>query len=1489
MTIFSNLKKLGVNSTILATSIALVACGGGGSDGYYNKDENGSNDGGGNGSSDNESTDNTDQIAESLNVVDLKDAAGNIIVNANDSSVVKFTVQVLNSDKGGIANKDIRLSIADSENVGVTSANSLVKTTEGGFATFELNIPTLATSSSKVQLTATVEGTTIKQVYTLNISKKSTVISNYNLSIEQGVVLDLPKGSATITARVTDTNGGAKADQTVILALPEKMIGKFSISSGSTLTTNAQGEAKFTITANPDLTDAQMEEQFAAKSQALQFKLIDDFQAQKTISGALTFKDIRQIVMVQKLEIIKADAALAAQGGVTTVKVRAKNSNDEALSGKLVKLSFTDKSEAYGVSIEPKEQVTDAKGYATFTIKSNSAYPIALSQQGINLKAVYADNNEIFAQDTISVITNDTDASDQLALQRLEIASSYKINAKNDQVTITVQGINNKGEAATKGKVTLSLNTEATSNGITFDGSAEQEFKKGYVTYTLKSNAQTEDAVAALIKAGITATFTSDNNLTSSIKIAVEDEAKSEEKVNYLAIDPINSTFDHTVDQKIQVKVKAIGVEGSPLNGESIKIAMPNLPIADLQILGLSLASAAIKNTSSDGYATFEYSYKVNNANRDRQLELLKNGIVLTATAGSNSSAQQSITLNFKAPTEQNKVDLDYLDVQMPGAIIVSSGATEQTLRVVVKAIGTDGKAFANQKVGLGLNDAALSNGVSLTSASGITTDANGNAVFSLKVKANNTTEAANLVANGITVAVRGNRLDGSAYTLTRKIDVSAPVVVLPSLANLTLEYDMQTVSVLGGEVKVKVKAKDTNGNLIPNTSLSIALSTLAGSRVSLSDTTLKTNSKGEAEFTVSVSEGKYDASLIKNGITFAVVGTSPSNGDRIQQTGTIQVAIPKDSVNLRLTADHSRLELGKSYQLQVAVKDELGANTGYPVNLTLNNQALAAGVKLSADSVLTSANGQVPVTITLPKDMTDAAKQALLTAGVQVKGSITNPKGEKLEALLNFTVYEAINTNKLELTPSKGRLNVEGDRSIVSVQLTDVKGQPVRNQFVTLAANNSASIIIGNPGGGDSTNTSKPQSVMTDSNGNAFFSVEIDGDTVDEDLLIASGIELTATHTDESGAIAIQIQRLEVFKNIPLPPQLQPSQYSLRIATNKQMLNVREDSAEVTVTLVDQNGGGVANQYVELAVIDQLINGAIIEGPSGLTTNANGQATFTIKVDENTRKSDYSAVDFDADNLTLRATFKESGFTDVIQVRMVNIVQAAVENPVASIVIGVNPTETGVSSDGVYYTRNMSVSVVDFDGKPLSNQKIDMDIAPITYVKGQYIWALAPEVGSLSPKTKWVAAGEFYYNIDSSNTNIYYDNNGVPMDNKGTPNDLLDDEVVAPSSNPINVCPADKDGAPVGNVPVKVPTFLGQGSTATYTTDKDGKFDFTIRYPKIYAQWLNVQIGASSAVASLPTRTTYSVSLPSVSSDYSSNGTFGPNLKSPYGTTACP
>lgn len=1478
------IKNLGLQVSALTLAVSLVGCGGGGSEGYFN--EQGGSNTGGNNSGGNGSNDNSAQVAESLNVLDLKDAEGKVIVNANDSSVVQFTVQVLNKDSGGIADKDVTLSIQDSEKLGVTSKASLVKTTEGGLAVFELNIPSITAASGKVQLTAVVNGTSISQAYTLNIVKKTTIQSDYNLNVDQGVVLNLPKGSTTINARVTDKNGGIKAGQTVILALPAAMQNKFSISSGSSLTTDEQGNARFTITSNTDLTSEEISA-FVATSQSLEFSLIDETQAQKKVKAALTFKDISQVV--QKLEIIKADAPIAAQGGTTTVTVRAKNTNDVALANKKVQLLFTDKSDAYGVIIDPPESTTDKNGYATFTLKANSSYPIALSQQGINIKAVYADSSEIFAQDTISVVTANSGTENKLALQRLEIDSSYTINAKNGEARIKIRGINNQGLAATQGKVTLNLNAAAIEYGVTFAGTSTREFDaNGDITFVLKTKDNNAAAIKELVSAGIIATITTDNEISHTIKILVEDKpVVKAEDVDYLAIDPFTSSFDYTQDQTISLKVKAIGLQGSPVQGKDLSVSLLGLSKEELKNLGLSLTHTSTQSTDATGYATFIYQYKANGSQAQKDL----------ATAGirarvlvNGADIDQTVTINFKAPTDVGTVDLDYLAIDLPGSLVVKNGV-EQTFDVSVNATDTNGDLYAGQKIGIGLNEASLSNGVSLKSASALTTDAQGKVKFSLKVKANNPTELANLIASGITIAVQGKRKDGTSFTLTRKVDVSQPVIALPNLAGLALSYSTNTVPVLGGEVTIKVVAKDAAGNIIANTPLAIALSGLTSARVSLSDSTLTTNSKGEAEFTVKVAEGDYDASLIKNGITFAVVGSNLNNGDRIQQTGTIQVAIPKDSVNLRLNADEKNLELGKTYAVQIAVKDELGANTAYPVNLSLNKEAVDAGVRLASDSVLTSANGTAPVSIIVPKNIPAALKAQLLTAGIQVTGSITNPKGEALKAVLSFTVYEAINLNHLEIISSKADLNTAGDKSIVTVRLLDQNNQPVTNQNVTLSANNAATLIIGTPGSGHLTNTSTPQTVMTDSQGNAFFAVEIDGATVDADLLRASGIELTAVHTDAAGAVQSQIHRLGVYT--VAPSALLAPRYNLRIAASKSSLNVRNDTADVTVTLVDANGGGIAEKYVSLELLNNAFNGAIIEGASGLTTNEKGQAVFKIKIDEAARREGYSAIDFIEQNLRLAAYFNEEGYSESQQLTQIDVVPSAVISPVASIVIGVNTIETATSSDGVYYTKNLSVSVVDFDGKPLAKQKVDMDITPTVYTKGQYIWALAP-VPTKEPEMKWVAAGEAYY--DLSSPNIYLDTLGFPMNNNGTPTDTRDDYPATTVLNPIQYCAADSTGAAVSNtqvnnVPVKVPTFLGQGTTATYTTDEEGKFDLTIRYPKIYAQWLNVRIGASSTVATLPFRTTYNLGLSSINSDYSTDGTYGPNLNSPYGTntSGCP
>lgn len=1445
MIYLTKFKELGVKATVLASSLALVACGGGGG-GYYGDDKNSGGTGTGNGG--NGSTTDTKKVVESLGLT-LQDAEAKPIEVAYDNSKVLISVQALNSDKGGVAAKLVNLSIADNEKLGVTSKTSQVTTGDDGVAVFELNIPTLNANSGKVQLTATVDGTTIKQVYTLNIKKTSTIQSEYNLKIQQGVVLNLPKGSASITAQVTDKNGGVKANQSVSLALPAEMQGKFSITNGSTLKTDELGRATFNITANSDLTAADIA-QLVLTSSSLDFKLVDEFKAESQAKASITFKDVSQIV--QKLEIVTQDSPIVAQGGTTQVTVVAKNSDGNLLTNKKVKLSFTDSSAVYGVTIDQAEVTTDAKGYAVFTLKSASSYPIALSQQGINLKATYSDSADIFATATVKVTTADTGASDQQALQRLEIASSYQINAKNDSITITVKGINNKGEAATQGKVKLSLNAEANSNGVSFiagDGTAnaEQTFDvNGYVRFTLKTNAMTSEAIEALVKSGITATFTANNNVTNSIKIAVKDGAKSEEALSYLTIDPINLAYDYTKDQTIAVKVKAVGIKGSPLKGETINLGFINAySVPELQNLGLTLTSPADALTDAAGYATFTYQYKADIANPAQQ-ELVKNGIGLIAKPTNGVGAASTVNLNFKAPTAQGEIDLDHLNIDMLGSLILTVN-NEQTFDVTVNALGTDGKVLANQKVSIGLNDAATSNGASLATAATLTTNAQGQATFKIKVKANNTSELANLVANGLTVAVKGVRTDGSAYTVTRKVEISQPVVDIPDLAALSLSYDVQTVSVLGGEVRVKVIAKDEDGTIIPNTSVAIALSSLAGSRVSLSDSNVTTNSKGEAEFTIRVAEGAYDASLIKNGITFAVVGTNRNNGDRIQQTGSIQVAVPANALNPRLTTDTKYAKANDKIKIYASVKDEAGAyTTGTPMRLNLNPEAVAAGVTLSADSILVSSTGNVTVELNIPNGLTTAQ-----LSKISVIGSINNPNGAEIKTTLELEVQDVVNDYHLSIDSNRASLSLAGDTALVTVKLLDANQGGIQNQPVNLAIVDSR----------NSTTIKGASQIVTNQYGEAVFSIDMKA----SNSLDLSSIQLIATHTNAQGAKAQQISQIGVHTPTALIPQL-----DLKLKASKDKLHVRGDAVEVSVLVTDINGSSQPGKAVTLTIPNYQKNGAYIRGASTLTSDENGWVKFTVVVDESLRANGYDAAQFVSDDLIVEALVKDSNATERRQSYLVDVINAEIPVTQGSITVVMNPTKVGVDDQtGIYYNWSASVQLVDLDGRPVANQNVTMDIRAVEFTRGA--WTVVE-----NPTTKEKSWAQYLPPTSLPLSCAVPDNDDV-----STP---YDDRNVTITGE------KDKNGTEVLET-LNAVRFIGASEsnpyTATYTTDKEGKFDFELRYPKAYASWLKVQVGAKTSLSNYPVHGYRTVMLPAVANDFDkTDWSYTPSInnQSPYG-----
>ena len=1443
----------------MASSIALVACGGGGSDGYYNTD-NSSTTNPPNSGGDNTSTTDTSQVATHL-TRDLQSASSQEIQFAPDKSKVYLAVKALNADNGGIANKNIRLSIATNE-FGVSSTNSVVATDENGVAKFEINVPALAQAEGSVQLTATVDGTSVSIPYTLNIKKSSTIVSDYKINVTQGTVLNLPNGSVDVIATVTDAKGGIKANQSVTLNMPEAMRGKFIITNGAaTQQTNAQGEVKYTLKASSNFSSADLAT-FAGKSETLSFLLVDEHKAEKTATADLTFKDTSQIVST--LSVIKPDQAVAAKS-TTPVKIQvlAKNDQHEPLSGKEIRLSFTKAELAYGVKLNNATAKTNAQGIAEFTISTaDVTHPLALSDTGISLSATYTDGINLESGSVIvDVVTENTNASDADAIQRLEIASSYKVNAKKDSVAVTVKAINNKGFAATKGKVKLDLNAEATSNGVTLDGAAEKDLVNGFATFNIKTNAQTPAAVEALVKAGIKAKFTADNGVSNSIAITVSDEEVSEEAVRYLSIEPILTAFDYTKSQVIKVRVQAVGEGDSALKGESISLTRTGLTTQQLQDLGLTPKGSSTKLTDENGFAEFEFQYTF--ANTQEQKDLVLNPAGIRLLAKSTNDKTQILDLKFKEPSATTDVTLESLVIDTVGLATLAVN-TPVTLNVTVKATGSDGQVYKNQTVGLGLNEAALQNGASIVGGASKTTDANGNASFQIQITAKNVTELENLIANGLTLAVKGAETD---ITALRKIELAKPAVVYQDLANFTFTKvdgtPLDTVSVLGGETRVKVVARDAAGNAIPNTPISVALSSLVSSRVSLSGVPAITNSKGEAEFTVTVSEGKYDESLIKNGIIFAVVGTNLNNGDRLQQTGAINITAPANALNPRLTSDVKTVTAGQTIKVYAAVKDEMGVNTvtGTPMRLSLNKEAIDAGVKLKAngvdiEGVLIPADSSIEFALEVPKGITTDILQS-----IRVTGVIRDPKGNEIPAILTFTVEDVENPNHLEINSFKNTLNPGDDRTVVVVRLLDASNNPVRNEEVTLAVRKTNTTTGKNVGFITEENTSDENNhplpeniaekwtVKTDEDGRGFFTLYIPKEGFDKDALIASGITLDATNTT-NGIDVKQVLHLNVTDPTSTTPR-----YSLFIKPSQSTINVVDGTATITVNLRDQFGGAVANEYVTLALKNSNFNGAYIQGPSGLVTDNNGEATFNIKIDESLRRN-YTETAFINEDLELSASF--SGAT---QTYILDVVRKSLNN----LVINITDNHLEPVANGNAYEQTLKATVKDELGNLVKEQNVSFEIKPQSYIRGQNLWALAP-TNSITPPTsemKWVFAGQNYY----QGNNI---NNPVLVNQSLLCNFAVD---VTHVTN--------------ANVALDVVKFKASNdATWTGVTNNSGEINFVITYPKTYAQWLNVRIDATAESNSYRMSNSYPHLLRNQQgNDKDFNGIYSINAISPFGT----
>lgn len=1390
------------------------------------------------------------------------------LINTNKGQT-KVTVKAVDSNGGVLVNRAITLKIAESQKNGLTLVGaSKLQTDSEGKATFTVSYDGSISDQALlnqlkgegVLLTAEYQpannASSITQTTRLRYYEQ-----NINADVQQ-LTIDLSKGVAvasnditTVTVKALDEKGQAIIGRKLSLSLSDVAKNNgISFAGASSVVSDASGEAKFTIKLAAPNTEA-----INALTAAGILLTASTEQNSGTVlnqtAKLMVAATAQAQVDVTYLTIDNLPSIDAANSTERTVKVRVFNSSGAVVANKDITLALNKTFNGIGIK-EGTKLTTNVAGEVSFTLVYNAALvsdadKIALQAQGLTFTASYTGNQGTVSQtSTLAYYTLPANIS------RMDLVVDKGALAVDSTTAQTVNTLvilkDSQGNPVANRQVTLTLDSNALQNGVSFTTGGlivVNTESNGQATIPITVNPLTNASINSLVASGISIN-------ASAVQGDGSEPARQTTKVNVLSsavlseVGYLTTTSSDTIATSggnTTITVNAFNKDGAVLAVKNIGLKLNNVPA------GVSLTVSPVNATTGSTGATFNVSYTPASGGvvTAEQIKALLAGINATATYtnGAGNNITQSTIIQFNQNDANAANDIQRLE------LVTSKGLVQagtDTLTLSVKATGSSGTVLPNKLISLGLSLAATTNGVTTTTTTA-TTDAQGIATFTLNVSNTDEQKIKNLVANGIDLAAATVLSDGTMVRQNTKVMAQSPESANPAVASLQITPSKQTVSNLGDSTSIIVRAVDKDGNALKDKEVNFALAPNLSSRLSVNQTTLITDSKGFATFTVSVAAGTdpVDRDLLQSGITFAVTTVNTDSPIPVTQVGKINVTVPQESTNLTISSSKTTLlASGDTAEIYTKLVDNNAQPIkSSPVSLVVVDSALNGVTIEGANNAITDVSGNAKFSIKLTK-ITDAQYQALLANGVTVRASITLSNGVVRSQDVHLNVNEAVSQYHLVFAKDKSSLSVDGDKTLIAVTLLDAANQPVKNEKVTLTARNIAGGVLIN--GVDVAITTTPQTVTTDEAGRGFFTLAIPATGFDKDLLERSNIVLDASHIEANGAVTKQVDFIDVFTPTTSPSQTQPARYSLRISSAKPTLNVRNDSSDVTVTLVDQNGGGISGKYVTLSIADFARNGASIFGASGLTTDANGQAIFKVKVDETVRAQTYLASSFATDDLNLTAKFSETGYFDATQMSRLDVVQAVIAQPVASIVIGVNSIEVGSSSDGVYYTRNLSASVVDFDGKPLANQEVALDITPLNYTKGGYSWDLVTDaLGNQS--LKWV----------------YHDSVTCPASATGT----------------------SVTNAQVTNIPVKVPTFLGsQGTTATYTTDVQGKFDFTVRYPKIYAQWLDVRIGATSTVSTLPNRTVYDLGLPSLADDYSDDGTFGPNLVSPYGTTnSCP
>ncbi|PAL13078.1 hypothetical protein B8W92_10870 [Moraxella osloensis] len=1010
--------------------------------------------------------------------------------------------------------------------------------------------------------------------------------------------------------------------------------------------------------------------------------------------------------------------------------------------------------------------------------------------------------------------------------------------------------------------------------GLTVANSSATTNGSGQATVTFTVNSLTTAQKAKLIE-GFNVNASSNGKFAQASLTAKNETAES--LVNSISLTPSVDTISLAPNAQFSITATTLGKDGKPVSNAPVAFSYPTL--ADY---GLTIANSST-NTNGSGQAVMTFA--VNASLTTAQKAKLAEGF--TVNASSNAKTATAVTL--KAIKVATVADIAKVSFFTNKDLTTNTG---DIINVTAQVRDANNVGLANMPVSFTLLDAAAATGITNTTPLQATTNANGEAVLTLKVGALTPDQKYYLQTSGLSFKATAGAITSSTVTLRTQEAITAN-----SVNSLLLTSDSAIQLAVGSKVKVTALAIDKNGAVVPNAQVSFKIPTDSG-LVNNTGAVVNTNANGEATIEVEIKDLAKATTALQNGLVVTAqsgvsVGTttvrsatSNANTPAYQffvnkskdslttgsdeMTLTIHVTDTKGGIKADVPVYLQILDNGVSYGLSFDKTSSLTTDSSGNVVVTLKQSDIGLLSKLNHDAkvkvIVNDGNYQakeqtldIAVSGTVIQNATASQTSVLPTDNVTLTGTLLDGTQK---AIANTTI-ELFNENDpttviaTAVTNAAGAYNVTkavsqlgadvGSKINLAVrasnQASPASYQVFSNLYtLTKLTPNTTTITVSQNGGntvGNEALVDQPYTITVNAptvadNTKVYLSttkgqLTVSGQTGTRIPAVVTGGKAVFSITSGTPGNAVLTVEDEQAK-----PLLSDNISFISRNVDKFFLNSditivnTNGEAKVTATVKDSLDRPIKNAIVEFSLVKDASGGRISN--AYVLTDETGLATIRYYAGKVPTAVD--AVQIKSDVKAVRV-----GNTDML----INSPKTAtktltVQNQAAS--IGVSFSDKVASSDDqVYYIMNGSIYVVNSTGKPVVNQPVSVSVIP-DYYRGGEFYAATDASGNA------VAWGMRAYRDFSKTLGII-------------PTKIEDITCRAEDLNLNNILDGGEDTNTNGKLdpfnPVAIlggdGSVLTQDGTATLTTDATGKLDIKLRYAKDTANWFTANVRVTTKV----------------------------------------